>query len=386
MLAQLARRRASGGARPAAEPASGASRGRSTATGHTPRRERPARDDARTPAGDHVRDGGRGPGKQPRDQVRGEPERDLQDEPAPERRLERRPPGEDAHVEEPLEVLLQREADERDDEERPGRQLPRRPVPRAVGDVDAERDELDRGEQRDRDRRPGEVAVAGAREDRRRADPCPDRPTSRRARARPPTRRRSRAEPPARSAHGALGEVWQIRCRRPGSPRLQRTRPRRRAHAHPGVDGDAPVGQRDHRVQVELGDLGPIVDEAAEPVQQVGERVAVGRRRLPVAVDEQNRPCRSRAARRRRRRLPARARAASSRSAPHRRHRGRTRSAARTPDPAPRRRAAPPRPARTPGRSPGRRSRRTRAEPHARRADRHGHRPIRSCARRRQPS
>src|SRR5262249_36745192 len=47
---------------------------------------------------------------------------------------------------------------------------------------------------------------------------------------------------------------------------------------HPGVDGEATVGQRQHRVQVQLRDLGKVVHQQRETQEEVDERRLVRRR------------------------------------------------------------------------------------------------------------
>ena len=54
-----------------------------------------------------------------------------------------------------------------------------------------------------------------------------------------------------------------------------------------------PVGAGDDRVQVELGDLGQVVREPAEPEEQVDERARVGGRRAAEAARRAGRPSRS---------------------------------------------------------------------------------------------
>ena len=54
----------------------------------------------------------------------------------------------------------------------------------------------------------------------------------------------------------------------------------------PRVDDDGAVGQADHRVEVELGELGEVVGELREPVQHVGERGGVGGRGAAEPGDE----------------------------------------------------------------------------------------------------
>ena len=57
-------------------------------------------------------------------------------------------------------------------------------------------------------------------------------------------------------------------------------------HAHPGVDREAAVGKRQHRIEVELGDLGQVLGEEREAKEEVDERGLVGRRRASEAGDE----------------------------------------------------------------------------------------------------
>ena len=67
------------------------------------------------------------------------------------------------------------------------------------------------------------------------------------------------------------------------------------------VDDDGPVGKADHGVEVELRELGEVVGELREPVEDVGERGGVGGGSTAEARDEPVPPCPSRRARRRRR-------------------------------------------------------------------------------------
>src|SRR6188768_460653 len=56
--------------------------------------------------------------------------------------------------------------------------------------------------------------------------------------------------------------------------------------ADAGVDGDAAVGEREHGVQIELGDCGQILTEPREAQDEVDERGAIGRRGAAEAGDE----------------------------------------------------------------------------------------------------
>src|SRR5690242_9426413 len=65
-------------------------------------------------------------------------------------------------------------------------------------------------------------------------------------------------------------------------PRLRRGTPQ----ANTGVDCDAAAGEREHGVQVELGDLGDVLRQAREPVDEIDERADVRRRSAAEAADE----------------------------------------------------------------------------------------------------
>src|SRR5581483_7501251 len=69
-------------------------------------------------------------------------------------------------------------------------------------------------------------------------------------------------------------------------PALQALRARPRAKADPGIDGDAPLLRRDHRVEIELLRLRQLLGEAGKPKDEVDERLRVGRRRAAKAGDE----------------------------------------------------------------------------------------------------
>ena len=94
---------------------------------------------------------------------------------------------------------------------------------------------------------------------------------------------RIEAEPPA-SAAAPLTQT--STAERPFSPGLETHGLCRPAQPDARVDRDAARRTGQHRVQVELGDLGLVVGEPAEPVQDVGDRRAVGRRRTAPARDE----------------------------------------------------------------------------------------------------
>ena len=70
----------------------------------------------------------------------------------------------------------------------------------------------------------------------------------------------------------------------------------RALHPNAGVDDDAGVREREHRVEVELGDGGDVLTQAGEAQKQVGERRAVGGRGAAEASHEPSRPCRRRRA------------------------------------------------------------------------------------------
>src|SRR5215207_4109644 len=61
-------------------------------------------------------------------------------------------------------------------------------------------------------------------------------------------------------------------------PALRRRSRRGPPDANAGVDRNAAVRLRDHRVQVQLGDLGQILGEAGKPVEKADEGSHVGRR------------------------------------------------------------------------------------------------------------
>ena len=57
-------------------------------------------------------------------------------------------------------------------------------------------------------------------------------------------------------------------------------------HTNAGVDHDATVGVGDHGVQVELCDRRQVLSEPCEPVDDLDERLHIGRRRTPEAAHE----------------------------------------------------------------------------------------------------
>ena len=63
-------------------------------------------------------------------------------------------------------------------------------------------------------------------------------------------------------------------------------RGRARLHADACVDGDAAVRHADHGVEVELGNLGQVLGEPREALDEVDEGGRVGGRRAAVAADE----------------------------------------------------------------------------------------------------
>ena len=114
---------------------------------------------------------------------------------------------------------------------------------------------------------------------------------------------------------------------------------RRVLDAYARVDRDATVRAGEHGVQIELGDLGHLLAEAAQPEDELRERFRIGRRRAAEPGDEQARPSPWGRAPPRRRRSAARSGTRRRRSARPARRRGRTRRAGRTPDPGRRPRA-----------------------------------------------
>src|SRR6187549_1129049 len=99
-----------------------------------------------------------------------------------------------------------------------------------------------------------------------------------------PSRRRGRApsgighRSAARKPPPGCGEVR--RARLPGLRAHDRLR---HADTDAGVDRDRAVGQREHRVEVELGDGGKLLSQPRETVYEVEQRSAVGRGRAPEA-------------------------------------------------------------------------------------------------------
>ena len=120
-------------------------------------------------------------------------------------------------------------------------------------------------------------------------------------------------------------DAYQPLSDRPGACRRRRTR---------ASTATQHAREAEHRVQVELGDLGEVEREPGQAVQHVGERLGIGGGRAAEAARPAGRPCRSSRAPRRRRRSAARSRSACRRSARPARRRGRRRRAGRTPGPA----------------------------------------------------
>ena len=57
-------------------------------------------------------------------------------------------------------------------------------------------------------------------------------------------------------------------------------------HTHPCVHRKATAGERQHRVEVELGDLRQVRGQQGEAQEEVDKRALIGRRRSSEAGDE----------------------------------------------------------------------------------------------------
>ena len=71
-----------------------------------------------------------------------------------------------------------------------------------------------------------------------------------------------------------------------GTTELPGFRPRDRlrlANANPRIDGDAPLTEPEHGIEIQLGDGRKILAEPAQTENQVRERARVGGRRTPEA-------------------------------------------------------------------------------------------------------
>src|SRR3954468_20090480 len=97
------------------------------------------------------------------------------------------------------------------------------------------------------------------------------------------------AESSPRTRETASGDDRTVACgklRNPALPALRALRRCRTLQTHAGVDRDATACEREHRIEVELGDLGHALAYACEPVDEIEQRSGVRRWSAAEAAHE----------------------------------------------------------------------------------------------------
>src|SRR3954469_7733250 len=97
------------------------------------------------------------------------------------------------------------------------------------------------------------------------------------------------AESSSRTGETTSGDDRTLACgkvRNSGLPALRALRGCGTLQTHAGVDRHATAFEREHRIEVELGNLGHVLGQPCEPVDEIEQRSGVGRWRAAEAAHE----------------------------------------------------------------------------------------------------